>query len=189
MSFGKKIVNTTIFSFIIILASCSESTDLPTFQLKGKVKKYVINDDTLYFSRSGKLTSISSGTYSDVYVNHDNNDNISTVICKTSDRTLTIQFVFDKNRQLTQTIEKCNSDHNACNACKRNEIIKYTYKNGLRHHESHIFNGINHDEENRNYAIDYMYLTFDNNGNWTKRKLKYNNNGKEFIEQREIFYY
>jgi hypothetical protein len=34
-----------------------------------------------------------------------------------------------------------------------------------------------------------MYLTFDNNGNWTKRKLKYNNNGKEFIEQREIFYY
>ncbi|MBQ4461907.1 MAG: hypothetical protein II908_08830, partial [Bacteroidaceae bacterium] len=140
-------------------------------------------------SRSGKLTSISSGTYSDVYVNHDNNDNISTVICKTSDRTLTIQFVFDKNRQLTQTIEKCNSDHNACNACKRNEIIKYTYKNGLRHHESHIFNGINHDEENRNYAIDYMYLTFDNNGNWTKRKLKYNNTGKEFIEQREIFYY
>ena len=142
--FGKKIVNIAILSFVVILASCNQSADLAAFQLKGKVRKYVINDDTLHFSRSGKLTSISSGTYSDVYVNHDNNDNISTVICKTSDRTLTIQFVFDKNRQLTQTIEKCNSDHNACNACKRNEIIKYTYKNGLRHHESHIFNGINH---------------------------------------------
>lgn len=186
--FLKVVKNTLGVLFILgLITSCSKSSDISAFQLKGNVKCYIIDGDTLSFSQSGELQSIKSATYKDVVINHDDNGRLKSLVCEENDNDLTISLYYDDKGVLTETHEDCKSDYNASN---KSERIIYTYnKNGLRCHESHIMKKYGNDSEDRDYEASLRYVKFDSHGNWTKRIVKYNDDSKEYVEERNIFYY
>lgn len=174
-------------------------SDAKSFCIKGKVKsctwingasgRYDLRPltKTLYFDRSGFITN------NDIKIERDNNNRIKKM---ENDRT-EILYVYNNEGTIDYLIHGPKQNRNDLKTTTLLTVVRFSYDNRGRVTTASDYHGMDAMVGKPYNTVNFNYIEFDDNGNWTKRKFK----GEEldvfsmtteevtFVEQRVIEYY